>query len=65
MTLQVDRARCIGAGSCVLARPDLFDQDEDGVVVVLAPPGATEVDGSADEVAESCPSGALSKMEAS
>jgi len=27
--------RCIGAAQCVLTAPDVFDQDDDGFVVVL------------------------------
>ncbi|MFF5211465.1 ferredoxin [Streptosporangium sp. NPDC000396] len=34
----VDRARCCGAGQCVLAAPEVFDQsEEDGLVVLLDP----------------------------
>jgi ferredoxin len=31
---EVDRDTCVGAGQCVLAAPDVFDQDDDGLVVV-------------------------------
>jgi ferredoxin len=33
MNLQVHVDRCMGAGQCVLAAPDVFDQDEDGTIV--------------------------------
>lgn len=26
---------CIGAGQCVITAPDVFDQDDDGIVVVV------------------------------
>ncbi|BAJ26504.1 MULTISPECIES: ferredoxin [Kitasatospora] len=60
MLVHVDPDRCCGAGQCVLAAPDVFDQDErDGTVVLLAarPPAdlAREV---ADAVA-ACPGGAI------
>jgi len=47
MRVAVDQDRCIAAGQCVAAAPDVFDQrDEDGVVVLLkASPGADEEDG--------------------
>ena len=36
MRIQVDQARCRGAGQCALNAPELFDQsEEDGAVVVL------------------------------
>ncbi|MFH9761414.1 ferredoxin [Streptomyces anulatus] len=55
-----ERGRCVGAGQCVLAAPDVFDQDEhDGLVVVLAEvPTASQSDAVHDAV-WACPSGAL------
>lgn len=50
---------CIGAGTCVLTAPAVFDQDDDGVVVVLAErPGGVDGEQARDAVAL-CPSGAL------
>jgi ferredoxin len=54
-----DTSVCIGAGTCVLTAPAVFDQDDDGVVVVTdAEPGPGEADRVRDAVAL-CPSGAL------
>jgi ferredoxin len=46
MRVAVDQDRCIAAGQCVAAAPDVFDQrDEDGVVVLVkATPDAAEED---------------------
>jgi ferredoxin len=46
MRVAVDQDRCIAAGQCVAAAPDVFDQrDEDGVVVLVkAAPDAAEED---------------------
>ena len=46
MHVAVDQDRCVAAGQCVAAAPDVFDQrDEDGVVVLLkATPDADEED---------------------
>jgi ferredoxin len=46
MRVAVDQDKCIAAGQCVAAAPDVFDQrDEDGVVVLLkATPDANEED---------------------
>ena len=46
MRVTVDQDRCIAAGQCAAAAPDVFDQrDEDGVVVLVkAAPDAAEED---------------------
>lgn len=41
MLIHIDQEKCCGAGHCVLAAPEVFDQrDEDGIVILLdaAPP---------------------------
>lgn len=58
----VDVDRCIGAAQCVLSAPEIFDQDDDGFVVVLdeTPPADR-----ADRVglaARICPSGAIRQV---
>ncbi|OEV08287.1 ferredoxin [Streptomyces sp. Amel2xB2] len=60
MNVTVDEDKCCGAGACVLAAPDVFDQrDEDGVVVLLtAGPDASE-HAAVREAAEVCPAGAI------
>ena len=60
MRISVDEDRCIGAGQCVAAAPEVFDQrDEDGIVVLLAPvvPAGTE-DGVRNAAAV-CPAQAI------
>lgn len=37
MGVTADRDRCIGSGHCVLSAPDVFDSDDDGLVVVTRP----------------------------
>ncbi|OLT09362.1 ferredoxin [Pseudonocardia sp. CNS-139] len=60
MHVQADRDVCIGAGMCVLTAGAVFDQDDDGLVVVLAEnPGDGDADAARQAVAN-CPSGALS-----
>ncbi|WP_436775941.1 ferredoxin [Yinghuangia sp. YIM S09857] len=56
----VDRERCVGAGQCVLAAADVFDQaPEDGRVLLLDhAPGADHADGIT-RAAHDCPSGAI------
>ncbi|AGZ42540.1 ferredoxin [Actinoplanes friuliensis] len=53
-----DRDLCVGAGNCVLTAPDVFDQDEEGLVAVLD----TDPAAAADRVAQAvdlCPAGAI------
>ncbi|MFB7496389.1 ferredoxin [Streptomyces sp. NPDC056161] len=55
----VERDRCVGAGQCVLAASALFDQDEEGLVLVLDErPSVSQAD-AVHEAVRACPSGAL------
>ncbi|MCW2795894.1 ferredoxin [Nocardioides sp.] len=55
MEITIDRDKCIGSGACVLASPEVFDQDEDGIVVVLdESPGSAE-HASVLEAVRACP----------
>lgn len=61
--IDVDTDRCVGAGQCVLSAPDLFDQDDDGIVVVLEEPSdAPELD-AARQAGLICPSQAITVRE--
>ena len=36
MKVRIDQDKCVGAGQCVFAAPDVFDQrEEDGIVILL------------------------------
>lgn len=60
MKIKADRDVCIGAGNCVLAAENVFDQDDDATVVILQEsPVGTDADAARNAVG-SCPSGALS-----
>ncbi len=55
MGITIDTDRCIGAAMCVLHAPEVFTQDEDGVVELL-PGGAEAVDHPlVEEAAQACP----------
>ncbi|ATW51256.1 ferredoxin [Streptomyces xantholiticus] len=60
MRIETDKDLCCGAGTCVLAAPAVFDQnDEDGTVILLdATPGA-EQRAAVKEAAERCPTAAI------
>ncbi len=40
MRVLVEEKKCCGAGQCVLVAPEVFDQRDDGIVILLnaAPP---------------------------
>jgi ferredoxin len=60
MRVVVDQDKCCGAGSCVLAAPDVFDQrDEDGIVVLLDESPPAELAGDVREAAAMCPALAI------
>ena len=55
----VDVQRCIGAGHCALRAPRIFDQRDDGIVILLdatPPRGLRE---AAHKAADLCPSQAI------
>lgn len=59
MRIAVDHDKCIASGACVLAAPELFDQDEDGIVVVrqeFPPPQSQE---EAREAVRACPAAVI------
>ena len=55
-----DREVCVGAGQCALRAPQLFDQDDEGIVLVLVPEPAAADHGAARLAVDLCPSSALS-----
>ena len=59
MKVQADRDVCIQAGNCVMVADNLFDQDDDGVVVVLVDEVPDGEDDKAREAVKLCPSQAL------
>ncbi|MDY7086240.1 MAG: ferredoxin [Actinomycetota bacterium] len=59
MKIHADTDRCVGAGQCVLTAPDIFDQDDEAIVIVLDQPGDAGRD-LAQSAADRCPAGAIS-----
>ena len=62
--VHVDEDKCIGAGQCVRIAPAIFDQREDGIVILLdaTPPPALHE--AARKAADLCPSLAITIEEA-
>lgn len=59
MKVQADRDVCIQAGNCVMVADTLFDQDDDGIVVVLVDEVPDSEEDKAHEAVKLCPSQAL------
>ncbi len=61
--VEADRELCIQAGNCVMVAGEVFDQDDEGIVVILT----EEVSGveaeHAREAVKLCPASALSLAE--
>ena len=63
MKIEADRDVCIGAGMCVMAAEAVFDQDDDGIVVLLEVEVPAEHADAAARAVASCPSGALRRID--
>ena len=59
MKISADREVCISAGNCVMTADAVFDQDEDGIVVVLVDDVPEGEEDHAREAVRLCPSQAL------
>ena len=63
MKVTADRDVCIGAGVCVMTTEVVFDQDGDGVVVVLVEEAPDAEEAAVRKAVELCPSGALKLLD--
>lgn len=63
MRIQVEYESCVGAGRCAWAAPDVFDQDDDGFVVLLDPGPPEELADRVDEAVTMCPAMAITLTE--
>jgi len=64
MRIELDEPKCVAAGQCVMASPEVFDQrDEDGVAIVLDAQPAAELHDGVREAAAICPAAAIHLVE--
>ena len=59
MRVIVDVDKCCGAGQCALLVPRVFDQRDDGIVVLLDDTPPAELHASVREAACVCPGSAI------
>jgi ferredoxin len=55
----IDADKCIASGSCVLAAPEVFSQDDDGIVVVLQEAPPTHLQDQARQAMRACPAAVI------
>jgi ferredoxin len=61
--VRVDAEECIGSGLCALIAPDVFDQDDDGVVVLLDEQPPATAHAAVREAASRCPAAVIAIIE--
>jgi len=60
---EVDHDKCIASGACVLAAPEVFDQDEDGIVVLLREEPGPDLESSALDAMRACPAAVIQTVD--
>jgi ferredoxin len=63
MRIKADTGVCVGSGQCVLTEPAVFDQGDDGIVVLLTDQPGDQAAARARSAVNLCPSRALSIVE--
>ena len=63
MKIVADAAVCIGAGQCALVAGEVFDQDDDGLVLVLDDEPAEGLHAAVRRAASLCPARAIAIAE--
>ena len=63
MRIKADTGVCAGSGQCVLTEPAVFDQDDDGLVVLLTDHPDGQSAAQARHAVALCPSRALSILQ--
>ncbi|WP_156758562.1 ferredoxin [Actinokineospora pegani] len=64
MKVEIEEFKCVGAGHCVVAAPEVFDQrDDDGVVILLDADPPEHEHENTREAAQLCPAAAILLLE--
>ena len=59
MKIEIEPEKCIASGQCVLVAEQVFDQDDDGIVVLHDAEPAPDVQEAARDAARICPARAI------
>lgn len=63
MRVSVDREICASSSRCAFDVPEVFDQDDEGLVVTLLTTLPPEFEARVRKAAHNCPSGAITVVE--
>jgi ferredoxin len=63
MRISVDSDGCIGAGQCAMVAGEVFDQDDDGIVVLLEAEPSDDQQPLVRRAASLCPARVISLAE--
>lgn len=63
MRVEIEPDRCVASGQCVMHAPTVFDQDDDGIVVLLDATPPAEVHPGVREAAAVCPAALIRILE--
>jgi ferredoxin len=59
MKVELEADKCVASGQCVLAAMDVFDQDDDGIAILLAEEVGDELVDDVREAVAVCPAAAI------
>jgi ferredoxin len=59
MKVVVETDNCIASGACVLECPEVFDQDDDGLVVLLTDSPGEQLHAGVRSAAAACPAAVI------
>ena len=59
MKVELEADKCVASGQCVLAAMNVFDQDDDGIAILLDDKPAPELLDDVKEAIAVCPAAAI------
>ena len=59
MKVELEADKCVASGQCVMAAMDVFDQDDDGIAILLDEKPAAELHDDVREAVAICPAAAI------
>ncbi|MER6492859.1 ferredoxin [Streptomyces griseorubiginosus] len=63
MKVELDADKCVASGQCVLAAMDVFDQDDDGIAILLEEQVGDDRLDDVKEAVAVCPAAAIRLVE--
>ncbi|MDT7846734.1 ferredoxin [Streptomyces justiciae] len=63
MKVELEADKCVASGQCVLVAMDVFDQDDDGIAILLEERPGPELLADVKEAVAVCPAAAIRLVE--